>query len=204
MLYARDNSGRLAPAKTWGFYFFSTTHRNLGAYYLSEHAADKKLLFCPSAPTGFINYDPGHHGFGLEDHRPFWDGPNSIFTGSYRAGSYQTRAVSAQYDISLPNDPKTSNWKHNQNVPSYEENDDLNQSVKILRADSHTALVTDVFGLARGYAGQQYFTIGHDFVYNTLYGDGSATGVDCREAPFILLQQNPHFGHLEFLDIFDR
>jgi|GEM_PF-1520252 len=187
--YSMDYVDRLPVVQRHNMYFHhspNTTadgYLHLGVFYKSGHATSNDLLFCPDAPSGWLQYDPSHHGFSKQDHLPFW---NNIFNGAYRAGSYVVRSASAEYDSSKSVSP--TNWRHSSDAAA----DAQNLSVVYSDCSSDDALVADIFQFyflttLPSFQGKYaYETDAHDFVVNRVYADGSALGLDERENRTVL------------------
>lgn len=188
--YGQDNNDHSAQVDTWPIYFYSSNHRNIGRYYLANYAVEPEMLFCPAAQQGFIDVDPGHHGWSKTDFVRNGTWPN-VFQGAYRAGSYEPRSCSAPYDSTAGQNPDNWYWTN----PTSPANTAYHQRMSFVTSDH--ALIADTFMFNSAYG-----TIAHNYLVQAVYGDGSAEGKDQRNTG--LFPANYYGGATQWITHLDR
>lgn len=181
--YAIDSRDRLAPIKRQTFYFHHTQPMNLGIYHTLGYFNSLALMFCAQAPTGYGKLDPNHQGFSIQD---YTNGP-AAYKGTYQANSYQVRSVSAMYNPLKPESALNWIWDGYPNPGTQDDN--ANYRLRLSSATQDTALIIDLYAPYYTYTVTKHpstRTIGHRFILNRVYADGSAMGRNDWDKPTIM------------------
>ncbi len=166
--YGQDHKDRTARVDTWPMYFYhGGSHLNLGRYYAQSYATDPNMLFCPDAAQGWGSIQPSGRGWSKADFAILWPNP---FQSAYAAGSYEPRTCSAPYDATAPVNADNWAWSSSDSTP---------RTQHLGRVNSDTALIADVFHFAASFG-----TIGHNYAWQRVFGDGSAGLRDYRDTAF--------------------
>lgn len=167
--YGADHKERSAQIDTWPMYFYNAGHVNLGRYFVQNYATDANMLFCPDAPQDYRSFEVNRTGWSKADFakQGFWPNP---FQGAYSSGSYEPRTCASTYDPAAAVTADNWVWSTSATEP---------KTQHMGKTTSDAALITEVHMFIATYK-----TIGHEYTWQRIFGDGSAEGKDYRDSSF--------------------